>query len=97
MVYINSILYACQEKIGSFFKYFGVYWKHAWIKYGACLNHVPNSIKEHVDALFIACMVVHVSSFLEEVCKHILNTGWKQVWKESILIIIKVSIRRKVA
>ena len=61
------------------------------------------AVREHVDALFSACMVVHVNSFLREVCKQILSAdcslreGWKQVWKESILIIIEVSIRRKVA
>ena len=84
---INSILFVSQEKIISYFNY----WKHAGIKYG------------HVIAMFSTCMVVHVSSFLGEVCKHILSAdcslrgGWKQVWKESSLIIIEVSIRHKVA
>jgi hypothetical protein len=61
------------------------------------------AVREHVNAMFSACMLVHVSSFLGEVCKQILSAdfslreGWKQVWKESILIIIEVSFKRKVA
>ena len=44
-------------------KQFGVYWKHVWIKYGTCWNHVPSS-----KCMFGGAMV-HVSSFLGEVCK----------------------------
>ena len=61
------------------------------------------AVREHVVAILSACLVVHVSSFLGEVCKLIgsaecsLREGWKQVGIESILILIVMSIRRKVS
>ena len=59
--------------------------------------------RDHIGAMLNACLVVHVSSFLREVCKHFqsaecsLIESWKQFGRESILIMIVMSIRCKVA
>ena len=60
MVYIKSILYTCQEKIGSMFQLFKV-----------LIGSILGSSMEHVGAMLVACLVVHVSSLLGEVGKHI--------------------------
>ena len=43
---------------------------------GSSLEHdgtVFQEVREHVDGMFSACMVVQVGSFLGEVCKHTLS------------------------
>ena len=60
MVSIKSILYACQEKIGTKVKSFKV-----------LIGSMLGASMEQVGAMLGACLVVHISSFLGEVCRHI--------------------------